>query len=210
MIDLAKCVEAMAVARRLQQPGADGPENPLDNRLIEELADLRARLRRIEDLLDHSGSFEPTTISALPPLAITLTPGEALSAGQYLSPFSGFYPLENDRTAGPFRWTGPSNEFLFHLEIDRIKPARLELRLLGGLKAEQCEDLMLMADTKPIPLHIGRTIEGYSAQFELPNSHHDITSLVFIVPRIYRPSEIGGSDDVRPLGVRFCSLKLVS
>lgn len=206
MIALEKTVETMALGKRLEnRSSADAA-----NLLIEEVADLRARLRRLEELLERAGSgqSEKADVPSLPSTT-RLAVGDSLDAGRFLSPFSGFYPVESDAATGLFRWTGPTNEFTFHLDLDRKPAAHFELRLLGALKAEQCEGLMLVADGGQVPLRIDRTPEGYSAHFQLAPAKQAFTILMFIVPRIFRPADIHDSDDLRPLGVRFRDLKLL-
>lgn len=211
MLDLWQKIEVAILRRRLAEPvPLEGEETPTDP-IVEELAELRARLRRIEDLLDSLGTAEEEVgPQRPPPQPAKLAPGEEFGADRYISPFNGFYPTEPDPSVGAFRWTGPTNEFLFHLDVDRAGKVQFELQLLGAMRPEQCEGIALIADGLPVPLDFTRAGGAYNVRFELaPAKGRNLTLLLFIVPRLYRPVDLGSGDDIRLLGVRFRALKML-
>lgn len=210
MLELLRQVERSILRRRLSQQGSS-ERGDTEDVLVEELAEIRARLRRLEDLLE---SLDDETVGrpsgAAPVRPVHLDKGEALGADRYLSPLNGFYPLEVDPEGNAFRWTGPTHEFLFDLAVDRTQTARFELCLQAGVKADQCEGIALIADGVHTPVEVLTESAGYIVRFELPvGQTGDITTLVFVAPRVYRPADLDGGTDWRMLGVCFKHLKLL-
>jgi hypothetical protein len=182
--------------------------------VLDEIADLRARLRRIETMLAKAaseGDDKPGTHDGRTPvLPLRLADG-GIGADQYMPPDNGFYALECDASGRLYRWTGPTHEFRFDLDHERATPTTLQLVLLGSVRADQCENLGLLVDDQPVALTIRREGDRWLATFVLPACDRSgLTSLQFVVPRLYRPVDLGQGDDRRPLGVQFAYLQKIS
>ena len=209
--DVLQQVERLTLLHRLSER-CSTEHYDVESPIVDELADIIARLRRLEGLFEAVGDEAlGRSFSSAPVRPVPIARGEALAADCYFSPFNGFYPLEVEPSGSAFRWTGPTHEFQFDLAFDRTQAACFQLGLRGGVQPSQCEGIFLIADGVHIPVEVSLDNAGYTISFELPPApFSEITRLVFVVPRVFRPADSDGGTDLRMLGVCFVHLKLLT
>ena len=204
-------LERIVLERRMVSAEAaeTDPEAGRAQLVVDELADIKARLRRLEASLEELEGADAGSAVELPPLhPVAFGDDGAIGADHYMPPASGFYALELDPSGRMYRWTGPTHEFVFDVELDRGRATLVSLHLLGGVHPSQCENLALLVDDRPVNLQIRHDAGGYVARFTVPSRPgRDFATLMFIVPRVFRPADLGQGDDWRPLGVRFVKLQ---
>ena len=123
---------------------------------------------------------------------------------------AGLHNLEHDGSGTPFRWTGPTPQLKFEVEIDRSATCRGTFRLLksGHITRAYLKAVQIYVDSKPVPFE-AETADIVSLEFELPQRTGNlaVTSIILECP-VWSPSDSGGSADTRRLGVPFVDLLL--
>lgn len=200
-------IETTAIRGRLST--VDDPVGQNDE-VIAILADMSARIRFLESVAQlPSRAGMDVVHHAEPPYTIPLAVGEGFDASIFIPPFNGLYPLEHDPSGRPFRWSGPSHEFGFTIQVDRHDPVRVETLFAGALRDDQYKGLGVMVDSRWITSTF--LAESAALQFTLPPRQEvGMTNLLFVVPQLLRPVDLGMGQDQRPLGVCFHALRVLA
>ncbi len=136
---------------------------------------------------------------------ITIT----IDAGFPLFSINGFYRSEYDSKGKPFRWTGPTNEFKFEINLNRTAPLIFELELLPGGFSKP-DKIRCLVDDIEIPTVVERSDTSITHRGVIPETEEiGLTSIMFVCEEMYVPSEKDPNfSDTRRLGVVFRELRI--
>ena len=196
--------------RQVSELSSSTPSPDLMNAIGEELSELQLLAARYSDQVQQAAqSFSArlkllqATIAAQSSLPDSITIDAIHPAAE-----NGFYDIEYEASGWPFRWSGPSRDFSFSLEIDRSAARRLRLHLIAVVDSEQQSDLLFLVNGVSVPLRIAEQDEGWFEYEAIIPADPGVrtTSLVVAVPCVLRPNNV---EDTRLLGVAFRELRIV-
>lgn len=181
----------------------------LMNAIGEELSELQSLAARYSDQVQQAAqSFSArlkllqATIAAQSSLPDSITIDAIHPATE-----NGFYDIEYEASGWPFRWSGPSRDFSFSLEIDRSAALRLRLHLIALIDPNLQSDLLFLVDGVSVPIKVAEQEKGwfeYEATIPADASMRE-THLVVAVPCVLQPDNV---EDTRLLGVAFRELRI--
>ena len=181
--------------------------------VLEELAYLGAlvesmhnRLRTLESVFDLIGTperWEEAGTDSFPRSAVKVL------AEMVLDPEDGFHKLDHDSAGKPYRWTGPDNDFVFFVNLNRAATRDGNLKLAAFSK-EHAKGIRCFVDGHLVPCDQTLTEGSLVYHFKLPpTAYAHTTNIRFSVPELWHPKDRNPeSKDDRLLGVAFQELNI--
>ena len=180
--------------------------------VLEELAYLGAlvesmhnRVRTLESVFDLVGTperWDETQPESFPDSVKVL-------AEMVLDPDDGFHKLDHDSAGKPYRWTGPDNDFVFYLNLNRSTTRDGHLKLAAFSK-DYAKGIRCFVDGHLVPCDHTLADGSLVYNFTLPpTAHAHTTNVRFSVPKLWHPKDRNPeSKDDRRLGVAFQELSI--
>lgn len=183
-----------------------GPLRELLCELVAEIESLRKKVHRTEEIA-RARDIAIGRIGSSPWFA-RVHDTLVVDARFPLRGEDGFHKLEFGVDGRPFRWTGPENTFGFLLPLDRSRSLGGEIVLPGSAVPEFLSRLALFVDGEEHELHPAP--ERHAFTFVVPpRAAPGATQLTFFTGGVIPACELRpDSDDRRPLGVVFSTLKV--
>lgn len=122
---------------------------------------------------------------------------------------AGLHGLEHTVEGLPFRWTGPTSQSCFEIQVDRTVKCKASFRLIsaGHLTQSYLNSIQIYVDgqSRPKQSKIGEFVQ---LEFELPERTGNIAgTLIVLECPVWSPVDaLGTATDTRRLGVQFFDL----
>lgn len=182
----------------------------------QEIAKLLAALSLLTERLQQDSEVNRRSLEFVNiPIAKCLLEARPLASSVRLSaelPYdrsAGLHGLEHTAEGLPFRWTGPTSQSCFEIEIDRTVKCRASFRLVcaGHLTQSYLNSIQIYVDGQSRPKQC-KADDFVQLEFELPERSGRIagTSIMLECP-VWSPTDASGNTtDTRRLGVQFFDL----
>lgn len=128
----------------------------------------------------------------------------------HLDTDSEFSDTPESSAGTTFLWT-QTPKLEFRLPVQRLRLRYLRIRFASIIKTEYAREARLSIDGVPMTYWIGRSGSDHFFECAVPVSENLVPSrIVLEIPAVHAPSELGLSDDSRPLGIAIVAAEYSS